>query len=127
MTTKELLISRLNLLSEEDIESLLDADSHMEEKNTLAVNRTVPIMAPIPSSAMNINAGNKGSSANPVEEHLSQPPIPLCQTHISRQRHSVKSSATRYMATPLTTLHKSLAVPTRQPFKAQCEGAAGHI
>ena len=124
MTTKELLISRLNLLSEEDIESLLDADSHMEEKNTLAVNRTVPIMAPIPSSAMNIK---RRSSANPVEEHLSQPPIPLCQTHISRQRHSVKSSATRYMATPLTTLHKSLAVPTRQPVKAQCEGAAGHI
>ena len=78
------------------------------------LNRTAPIAAPIPSSAMDINAGNKGSSANPVEGHLSRPPIPSCPTHTSRQRHGVKSSATRYMATPLTTRHKSLAVPTRR-------------
>ena len=36
MTNKELLISRLNLLSEEDIASLLDAANHMEGKNALA-------------------------------------------------------------------------------------------
>ena len=35
MTNKELLISRLNLLSEEDIASLLDAANHMEGKNAL--------------------------------------------------------------------------------------------
>ena len=42
MTTKELLISRLNLLSEEDIASLLDAATHMEEKTTLAVKPDCP-------------------------------------------------------------------------------------
>ena len=42
MTTKELLISRLSLLSEEDIASLLDAAKHMEEKNTLAVKPDCP-------------------------------------------------------------------------------------
>ena len=42
MTTKELLISRLNLLSEEDIASLLDAATHMEEKNTLAAKPDCP-------------------------------------------------------------------------------------
>lgn len=42
MTTKELLISRLNLLSEEDIASLLDAATHMEEKTTLAVKPNCP-------------------------------------------------------------------------------------
>ena len=42
MTTKELLISRLNLLSEEDIASLLDAAIHMEGKNTLAVKPDCP-------------------------------------------------------------------------------------
>lgn len=36
MTTKELLIRRLSLLSEEDIASLLNAANHMKEKNTLA-------------------------------------------------------------------------------------------
>ena len=36
MTNKELLISRLNLLSEEDIAFLLDAANHMEGKNALA-------------------------------------------------------------------------------------------
>lgn len=42
MTTKELLISRLNMLSEEDIASLLDAATHMEEKNTLVVKPDCP-------------------------------------------------------------------------------------
>lgn len=42
MTTKELLISRLNMLSEEDIASLLDAATHMEEKNTLAAKPDCP-------------------------------------------------------------------------------------
>ena len=42
MTTKELLISHLNLLSEEDIASLLDAATHMEEKTTLAVKPDCP-------------------------------------------------------------------------------------
>ena len=42
MTTKESLISRLNLLSEEDIVSLLDAATHMEVKNTLAVKPDCP-------------------------------------------------------------------------------------
>jgi len=42
MTNKELLISRLNLLSEEDIASLLDAANHMEEKNALADKPNCP-------------------------------------------------------------------------------------
>lgn len=42
MTTKELLISRLSLLSEEDIASLLDTATHMEEKNTLVVKPDCP-------------------------------------------------------------------------------------
>ncbi len=42
MATKELLISRLNLLSEEDIVSLLDAATHMEEINTPAVKPDCP-------------------------------------------------------------------------------------
>lgn len=42
MTNKELLISRLNLLSEEDITSLLDAANHMEGKNALAAKPDCP-------------------------------------------------------------------------------------
>lgn len=45
MTTKELLISRLNLLSEEDIASLLDVATHMEEKNSSAVIPDCPYCA----------------------------------------------------------------------------------
>ena len=91
MTTKELLISRLNLLSEEDIASLLDAATHMEEKTLWQLNRTAPIAAPILSSAMDINAGNKDSTVNPVERHLSRLPIPLCRTPISRRKHGARS------------------------------------
>ncbi|WP_251210390.1 IS1595 family transposase [Acetatifactor aquisgranensis] len=42
MTTKELLISRLNQLSEEDIASLLDAANCMEGKDTLAARPDCP-------------------------------------------------------------------------------------
>ena len=42
MTNKELLISRLNLLSEEDIASLLDAANHMEGKNALVAKPDCP-------------------------------------------------------------------------------------
>ena len=42
MTTKELLISRLNLFSEEDIASLLDAANHMAGKNTLEAKPDCP-------------------------------------------------------------------------------------
>ncbi len=42
MTTKESLISRLNLLSEEDIASLLDTANHMEGKNTLVAKTNCP-------------------------------------------------------------------------------------
>lgn len=42
MTNKELLISRLILLSEEDIASLLDAANHMEGKNALTAKPDCP-------------------------------------------------------------------------------------
>lgn len=91
MPTKELLISRLNLLSEEDIASLLDAAIHMEEKILWQLNQTAPIAAPILSSAMGINARNKGFTVNLVERHLSRRPIPLCRTPISQRKHGKKS------------------------------------
>ena len=42
MTNKELLISRLDLLTDEDIASLLDVAAHMEEKNTLTAKPDCP-------------------------------------------------------------------------------------
>ncbi len=42
MTSKELFISRLNLLSEEDIASLLDTANHMEGKNALVAKPDCP-------------------------------------------------------------------------------------
>ena len=105
MTTKELLISRLNQLSEEDIASLLDTANHMEGKNTLVAKTNCPYYG----SYTVIRYGHKCR-----KQRFFQPPIPSCQIHISRQRHGVKSSLTQYIATPLTTLHKRLAVPTRR-------------
>lgn len=51
--------------SEEDIASLLDVANHMEIP--WQSNWTALIVAPILSSVMDINAGNKGFSVNPAE------------------------------------------------------------
>lgn len=91
MTTKELLISCLNLLSEEDIAALLDAATHMEEKMLWQLNRTALIAVPILSSAMGINAGSKGFTVNLVERHSFRLLIPLCRTPISQRKRGAKS------------------------------------
>lgn len=96
MTTKELLISRLNLLSDEDIASLLDAAIRMGEKNTLAA----PIAALIPSSVTDINAENRGFSANPVERHLSRPPIQ--HTNMTMPGTSLRTAGQGTHMTPST-------------------------
>lgn len=90
MTNKELLISHINLLLEEDIASLLDAVILMETKSTLTSKPNCPYRGAMLLSAMDINVGNKDFSANPAQRLLSRPLIPLCQTPISRQRYGAK-------------------------------------
>lgn len=90
MTNKELLISHINLLSEEDIASLLDAVILMETKCTLALKPDCPYCGSHAIIHTGINVGNRDSSANPAQRLLFRLPIPLCQTPISRQGYGAK-------------------------------------
>ena len=107
MTNKELLISRLNLLSEEDITSLLDAANHMEGKNALAAKPDCPYCG----SHTVICYGHKCRKQRFFCKSCGRTFVPTTHTIMSNSHFP---AATRYMATPLTTRHKSLAVPTRR-------------
>ncbi len=90
MTNKELLINRINQLSEKAIASLLDAVMLMASQDTLTTKPTAPTAAPMQLYDTGISVGNRDFFVSPVQRHLSRLPILLCQTTISRQKHDAK-------------------------------------
>ena len=117
MTNKELLISRIDQLSDEEISSLLDTITLMTTQNVITVIPDCPYCASHSVIRYGHKCGKQRFSANPVKRLLCRPPIRSCQIHISRQMYGPKSLRIPFMAMPLTIPHEKSAVPTRRLLK----------
>lgn len=114
MTNKELLINRINLLSEEEILSLLDVTSLMTSKTDLEFRPECPHCA---SSAV-IRYGHKCGKQRFFCKSCGKTFVSTTHTIMEnshfQQRSGAKLSGIRSMATPLITLSKIPAAPIRQ-------------
>lgn len=113
MTNQELLISRITLLSKEDIVSLLDATALMEKKNTPAIKPHCPYYG----FHTVICYGHKCRKQRLFCKSYGRTFVPttntICQTPISRKMNGAKSSKTLYTEMLLTIPQIGSAVRIR--------------
>ena len=114
MSSKELLISRIDLLSEQEIIPLINAITLMTKKNTLGIKPDYPYR----DSHAIIRYGHKCREQRFFCKSCGKPlyrqHTPLCQTRISRKKFGGKSSRIPFATMPLTIQQKGTAAPIRR-------------